>query len=104
MDKVLVLFLMGITIGILIPIIEKGYQDSQLLDDPLIAIEQVFVSTSRLWHLGISILVLITLPTAIFKSIRNRISKRQFLPLPFMTGISFGFTFMALVGLIMTQV
>jgi len=104
MDKVLVLFLMGITIGILIPIIEKGYQDSQLLDEPLIAIEQVFVSTSRLWHLGISILVLITLPTAIFKSIRNRISKRQFLPLPFMTGISFGFTFMALVGLIMTQV
>jgi len=104
MDKVLVLFLMGITIGILIPIIEKGFQDSQLLDEPLIAIEQVFVSTSRLWHLGISILVLITLPTAIFKSIRNRISKRQFLPLPFMTGISFGFTFMALVGLIMTQV
>ena len=95
---------MGITIGILIPIIEKGYQDSQLLDEPLIAIEQVFVSTSRLWHLGISILVLITLPTAIFKSIRNRISKRQFLPLPFMTGISFGFTSMALVGLIMTQV
>ncbi len=104
MDKVLVLFLMGITIGILIPIIEKGYQDSQLLDDPLTAIEQVFVSTSRVWHLVISVLVLITLPTVIFKSIRNRLSKRKFFPVPFMTGISFGFTFMAFLGLIITQV
>jgi len=104
MDKVLGLFLLGIALGISIPLAEKGYQDSELLDDPLIAIEQVFVSTSRLWHLGISILVLITLPTVIFKSIRNRLSKRKFFPVPFMTGISFGFTFMALVGLIITQI
>ncbi len=104
MDKVLGLFLLGITLGISIPFAEKGYQNSQLLDEPLTAIQQVFVSTSRVWHLAISVLVLITLPAAIFKSIRNRISKRQFLPMPFMTGISFGFTFMALVGLIITQI
>jgi len=104
MDKVLGLFLLGITLGISIPFAEKGYQNSQLLDEPLTAIEQVFVSTSRIWHLGISVLVLITLPTVIFKSMRNRISKRKFLPLPLMTGISFGFTFMALLGLIIEQI
>jgi len=104
MDKVLGLFLLGITLGISIPLAEKGSQDSQLFDEPLTVIEQVFVSTSRLWHLGISVLVLITLPMSIFKSIRNSLSKRKFLPLPFMTGISFGFTFMALVGLIITQI
>ena len=104
MDKVLGLFLLGISLGISIPIAEKGYQNSQLLDEPLTVIEQVFVSTSRVWHLAISVLVLITLPAVIFKSIRNRLSKRKFLPMPFMTGISFGFTFMALVGLIVTQI
>jgi hypothetical protein len=104
MDKIFGLFLFGILLGISIPIAEKDYQNSQLLDEPLTVIEQVFVSTSRVWHLAISVLLLITLPAAIFKSIRNRFSKRQFLPMPFMTGISFGFTFMALVGLIVTQI
>ena len=104
MDKVLSLFLLGITLGISIPLAEKSYQNSQLLDEPITAIQQVFVSTSRIWHLAISVLVLITLPTVIFKSIRDRLSKKQFLPMPFMTGISFGFTFMALVGLIIIQI
>ncbi len=98
------MFLLGIALGISIPLAEKGSQDSQLLDDPLTAIEQVFVSTSRVWHLVISVLVLITLPTVIFKSIRDRLSKKQFLPMPFMTGISFGFTFMALLGLMIEQI
>ena len=104
MDKVLGLFILGISLGISIPLAEKGYQDSQLLDDPLTAIEQVFVSTSRVWHLVISVLVLITLPTIIFKSMRNHLSKRKFFPVPFMTGISFGFTFMALLGIIIEQI
>ena len=104
MDKVLGLFILGISLGISIPLAEKGYQDSQLLDDPLTVIEQVFVSTSRVWHLVISVLVLITLPTIIFKSMRNHLSKRKFFPVPFMTGISFGFTFMALLGIIIEQI
>ena len=89
MDKVLALFLFGILIGIVVPIAEKGYRTSQLLDEPLTVIQQIFVVGSQLWHLGISILVLVTLPAAIFKSIRNRLSKKEFLPVPFMTGISF---------------
>ena len=100
MDKVLALFLFGVLIGIVVPIAEKGYQTSQLLDEPLTAIQQIFVAGSQLWHLGISILVLVTLPAAIFKSIRSRLSKKEFLPIPFMTGISFGFTFMAMLGLL----
>ncbi len=103
MDKVLVLFLIGLVVGITVPIAEKGHATSQLLDEPLTAIQQIFVTGSRLWHLFISVLILITLPAAIFKTIRNRISQRQFLPIPFMTGITFGFTFMALLGLIASQ-
>ncbi len=102
MDRILVLFLIGIASGVLVPIGEKIYQSSELLDEPLTAIQQAFASSARLWHLGISILILITLPTAIFKSIRNRLSKKAFLPIPFMTGVSFGFTFMGALGLIVS--
>jgi len=41
MDRVLGLFILGISLGISIPLAEKGSQDSQLLDEPLTAIEQV---------------------------------------------------------------
>ena len=102
MDKVLLLFFFGIAVGIIVPLAEKGYNNAQLLDEPLTAIQQVFVAGSRLWHLAISVLVLITLPAAIFKIILNRLSKKKFLPVPVMTGISFGFTFMATLGLIVS--
>jgi len=102
MDKVLALFLIGIAMGVLVPIGEKIYQTSELLDEPLMAIQQAFAASARLWHLGISILILITLPAAIFKKIRNSLSKKEFLPIPFMTGISFGFTFMGALGLIVS--
>jgi len=103
MDKILVLFLIGLVIGITVPIAEKGQTASKLLDEPLTVIQQIFVGGSQLWHLFISVLILITLPSVIFKTIRNRFTKTQFLPIPFMTGISFGFTFMALLGLIARQ-
>ena len=103
MDKILVLFLLGLVVGITVPIAERGHAASQLLDEPLTAIQQIFVAGSRLWHLFISVLILITLPAVIFKTIRNRLTKKQFLPIPFMTGVSFGFTFMGLLGLIATQ-
>jgi len=102
MDRILVLFFIGIAFGVLVPIGEKIYQKSELLDEPLTAIQQAFASSARLWHLGISILILVTLPAAIFKSIRNRLSKKAFLPIPFMTGLSFGFTFMGALGLIVS--
>jgi len=70
------------------------------LDEPLTAIRQIFATGTHLWHLAISILVLITLPAAVFKSIRNRLAKKEFMPIPFMTGLSFGFTFMSVVGII----
>jgi len=98
-DKVLVLFVIGITVGIFVPLTEKAYHNAELLNEPLTAIQQVFVAGTQLWHLAISVLVLISLPAAIFKTIRNRMSKKSFMPIPFMTGISFGFTFMAVVGL-----
>lgn len=100
MDKVLILFLIGIAVGIFVPIIENRYQSLQLLDEPLTAIQQIFAVGTHLWHLSISILILITLPAAIFKSIRSRMSKKAFMPIPFMTGLSFGFTFMSVVGII----
>ena len=99
MDKVLVLFLIGIAVGILVPLTEKTYQNAELFNAPLTTIQQVFGAGTKLWHLAISVLVLISLPAAIFKTIRNRMTKKQFMPIPFMTGISFGFTFMAVVGL-----
>ena len=99
MDKILTLFLIGIAVGIIVPIAEQVYNTSQSLDDPLTAIQHVFVAAARLWHLAISILVLVTLPVAIFKTLRNRLSQKKFLPIPFMTGISFGFTFMTVLGL-----
>jgi hypothetical protein len=99
MDKILVLFVIGITVGIFVPLTEKAYQNAELLNEPLTAIQHVFVGGTKLWHLAISVLVLISLPAAIFKTIRNRMSKKQFMPIPFMTGISFGFTLMAMVGL-----
>jgi len=102
MDRILVLFFIGIASGVLAPIGEKIYQTSELLDDPLTAIEQAFASSARLWHLAISIFILVTLPAVVFKSIRNRLSKKAFLPIPYMTGISFGFTFMGTLGLIVS--
>ena len=104
MDKVLILFLIGIAVGVFVPIIENRYQSLQLSDEPLTAIQQIFATGTHLWHLSISILVLITLPAAIFKSIRSRISKKSFMPIPFMTGLSFGFTFMAVIGIIGSRV
>jgi len=103
MEKAVILFLIGITVGIVVPLAEKGYQTSQLLEDPLTVVQQVFAAGAQLWHLAISVLILITLPAVVFKSIRNRLSKKQFLPIPFMTGISFGFTFMAALGLIVSH-
>ena len=100
MDKVLILFLIGIAVGIFVPIIENRYQSLELSDEPLTAIQQIFATGTHLWHLSISVLVLITLPAAIFKSIRTRLSKKAFMPIPFMTGLSFGFTFMSVVGII----
>ncbi len=100
MDKILVLFLIGIAFGVIVPFTEKANQTAKLLDEPLTVIEKIFVSGAGIWHLGISVLILISLPASIFKSIRNRLSKKQFLPIPFMTGLSFGFTFMGALGLI----
>jgi len=102
MDKVLILFLIGIAAGIIVPITEKLYQNSQLFDEPLTAIQRVFAAGTQLWHLAISVLILISLPAAIFKTIRNRLSKKQFLPIPFVAGLSFGFTFMVSLGLIVS--
>ncbi len=99
MDKILVLFLIGIAVGIGVPLTEKAYHNAELLNEPLTAIQHVFAAGTQLWHLAISVLVLISLPAAIFKTIRNRMSKKSFMPIPFMTGISFGFTLMAVVGL-----
>jgi len=101
-DKIVILFLIGIASGVLVPIGEKIYQTSELLDEPLTAIQQAFASSARLWHLGISIIILITLPAVIFRKIRDRLSKKAFLPIPFMTGVSFGFTFMGALGLIVS--
>lgn len=100
MDKILALFLIGLAVGILVPLAENFYQLSELLDEPITTIEHIFVAGSRFWQLAISILVLISLPAAIFKRISARLSKKQFLPIPFMTGISFGYTFMAMLGLL----
>ena len=100
MDRILILFLIGIAVGIFVPIIENRYQSLQLLDEPLTAIQQIFATGTHIWHLAISILVLITLPAAVFKKIRNRMTKKTFMPIPFMTGLSFGFTFMSVVGII----
>ncbi len=100
MDKILVLFLIGIAFGVLVPFAEKANQTAQFLDEPLTVIEHIFVAGAGIWHLAISVLILISLPASVFKSIRNRLSKKQFLPIPFMTGLSFGFTFMAVLGLI----
>jgi len=100
MHKVLVLFFIGIASGIFVPLTEKAYQNADLLDKPPTTIQQVFGAGTQLWHLAISVIVLISLPAAIFKTIRNRMTKKQFLPILFMTGISFGFTFMAVVGLV----
>ena len=100
MDRILILFLIGIAVGIFVPIIENRYQTLQLLDEPLTAIQQIFATGTHIWHLAISILVLITLPAAVFKKIRNRMTKKAFMPIPFMTGLSFGFTFMSVVGII----
>jgi len=103
MDRVVVLFLIGIIVGILVPFAERNIQPDELIENPLGTIAHVFVAASKLWHFIISILVLITLPTVIFKSIRNRLHQKEFFPLPFMTGLSFGFTFMALIGLIVSS-
>ena len=100
MDKVVVLFLIGIIVGILVPFFERNIQPDELIEHPLDAIAHLFVAVSKLWHITISILILITLPTVIFKSIRNRLHHKEFFPLPFMTGLSFGFTFMAIIGLV----
>ena len=103
MDKVLLLFLIGIVVGIIVPYVEHRYQQLELSDEPLTAIQEIFAAGTYLWHLSISILVLITLPAAIFKSIRTRMTKKQFYPIPFMTGLSFGFTLMSVIGIIGTS-
>ena len=103
MDKILVLFLIGIATGILVPIAEQGYANAQLFNEPITAIERVFTAAAQLWHIGISVLILITLPAAIFKKIRDHLHKKQFLPIPFMSGMSFGFTFMAVVGIVVSH-
>ena len=100
MDKVLILFLIGVAVGIFVPYVEYRFQSLQLSDEPLTAIQQIFATGTHLWHLSISLLILITLPAAIFKSIRNRMSKKELYPIPFMTGLSFGFTFMSVIGII----
>lgn len=102
MDRILILFFIGMAVGIFVPIVENRFQSAQLLEEPLTVIQQVFATGTHLWHLSISILVLITLPSAIFKSIRNRISKKALMPIPFMTGLSFGFTFMSVIGIVGT--
>ena len=100
MDRVAILFLIGLAAGVLVPLTERAYESAQLLEEPLTVIQQVFVGSAFLWHIGISILILISLPTVVFKRVRNHISKKQYLPIPLMTGISFGFTFMGTLGLI----
>ena len=102
MDKVVALFFIGIAVGISVPIIEKAYSKALLFDEPLTAIQEVFAKSARVWHFAISILILITLPTAIFRSLRNRFTEKKFFPVPFMTGISFGFTFMGAFGIALT--
>ena len=88
----------------MVPIVEKAYANAQLFDEPLTAIQEIFAKSARMWHFAISVLILITLPAAIFKTIRNRLTRKEFLPVPFMTGVSFGFTFMGAVGLAISAI
>jgi len=76
MDKILVLFLIGIAFGVLVPFAEKANQTAKFLDEPLTVIEHIFVAGAGIWHIAISVLILISLPASLFKSIRNRLSKK----------------------------
>jgi hypothetical protein len=100
MDRIAILFLIGLGAGVLVPLTESAYESTQLLEEPLTVIQQVFVGSTFLWHIGISILILISLPTAIFKRLSNHLSEKRYVPIPLMTGISFGFTFMGTLGLV----
>ena len=44
MDKILALFLIGLAVGILVPLAENFYQLSELLDEPITTIEHIFVA------------------------------------------------------------
>ena len=77
---------MGLIIGLGIPDAEKVGDLHEIIKEPAGVIATICVASTKLWHLVFSIMMLIGSPVLVFKQIRQRFSKTQFLPFPFMTG------------------
>lgn len=99
MEKSTWLFIIGVIIGLTVPGAEKVENLHEIIKEPAGYITAIYVAGAKLWQLAFSIMMLISLPVVVFKQISSRLSKRQFLPFPFMTGNSFGFTFVTVLNL-----
>jgi len=98
MDDSLKLFLIGLAVGLTVPIIldqsegdnEKGFMTS-------------FVTAgAKLWHIVFLIIMVTTIPFLAIEPLKKRFKRKTFLPFPFLAGNGTGFLFLALVGMIIS--
>ena len=100
MDKKDKLFIIGLIIGLIIPGAEKIETSFEMLETPLGMIALVYVSAATIWNLIFLLMLLVSLLAIVFRQIESHLSKTQFLPFPFMTGSSFGFTFIGILNIL----
>ncbi len=100
MDDSLKLFLIGLAVGLTVPIIldqsegdiEKGFMKS-------------FVTAgAKIWHLVFFIIMVTTIPFLAIEPLKKRFKRKTFLPFPFLAGNGTGFLFMGVIGIIISIV
>jgi len=92
MDKTLILFICGVALSIVTTIsIDQSEQREFFM-------QSVVDEGLQLWKLIFLITMVTTVPFLAIDSLKNRFTRKNFLPFPFLAGSGTGFLLMGIVG------
>ncbi len=98
MDKTLILFICGVALSIVTTM------SIDLSEQREFFMESYVDEGLELWKLMFLIIMVTTVPFLAIDSLKNRFSRKNFLPFPFLAGSGTGFLIMGIVGIVVSLV
>ena len=102
MHSSLKLFIIGLLLGLTIPLIAQGEEIDDILTDPEKLIRRLAKAGANLWIFVFFAMLVITLPFIAIEPLKKRFTMKQLMPFPFMAGNGMGFGLVNLISILLS--
>ncbi len=102
MHSSLKLFIIGMIVGLTIPLIAQSDEVDDLVTDPEKLIKRLARAGANLWTFLFFAMLVVTLPFLAIEPLKKRFTMKRLMPFPFLAGNGMGFGIMNLISILLS--